>query len=150
MFKQPKLILKATLMKNPIIHKNMSKIRGKSTDTIIKKRNRVKSPWRSSNIVYSCPDIFFCRSPDTKSYKKWSQGWNQDHCNLTEEDGFRKLTSNSNHKNSYFYSYKYLKNKTGSFFLIFFFICFSFNQDQKEKPKKIVLIDLFTASHNNK
>ena len=31
-------------MKNPIIHKNMSKIRGKSTDTIIKKRNRVKSP----------------------------------------------------------------------------------------------------------
>ena len=37
MFQQLKLILKATLMKNPIIHENMSKIRGKSTDTIIKK-----------------------------------------------------------------------------------------------------------------
>ena len=30
------------------------------------KRKRRKSPWRSSNIVYSCQDIFFCKRPDTK------------------------------------------------------------------------------------
>ena len=40
--------------------------------------------------------------------------------NLTEEDGFRKLTSNSKHKNNYFYSYKYSKNENGGFFLFFF------------------------------
>ena len=33
----------STLIKNSIIHENMSKIRSKSTDTIIKK-NRLKSP----------------------------------------------------------------------------------------------------------
>ena len=54
-------------MKNPIIHENMSKIRSKSTDTIIKQEIALNLLEDLFNTVYSSQDIFFCKRPDTKS-----------------------------------------------------------------------------------
>ena len=70
-------------MKNPIIHENTSKIRSKSTNTIIKKEIAL-------NLLEDLLTLYI-------RVRTFS---------FTEEDGFRKLTSNSNNKNSYFYSYK--------------------------------------------
>ena len=56
------------LIKNPFIHESFSKLKRKSTDTVIKKEialNLLEGPL--TLYIYSCQDIFFGKRPDAKS-----------------------------------------------------------------------------------
>ena len=101
--------------------------------------NRLKSPWRSSSIVYSYQDVFVCQRPDTKLKNQAIKVEIKIIANLTEEDGVRKLTSISNHKNSYWYSYKYLKKQKWQLVLIFFLYLLQFWSKSEGKNKKSCL-----------
>ena len=99
----------STLMKNPITHENMFKIRSKSTDLIIKKEIALTLLEDLLNCIFTSGHLLL-KKARYKVIKSSNQTKIKITANLTEEDGFRKLATISNHKNSYFYSCKYLKN----------------------------------------
>ena len=127
----------STLMKNPITHENMFKIRSKSTDLIIKKEIALTLLEDLLNCIFTSGHLLL-KKARYKVIKSSNQIKIKITANLTEEDGFRKLATISNHKNSYFYSCKYLKNHNWQLFLVFFLFAFSFNYIQKEKQEKLL------------
>ena len=114
-----------TLMKNLIIHENMSKIRSKSTDTIVK-REIALNLLQDLLTLYIRVRTFSFAKGQIQSHKIKQSRLKSRLLRISLKKMYFENWRVS-HKNSYFYSYKYLKNKNGSF------TCFSFNQDQKDK-----------------
>ena len=131
-----------TLMKNLFIHESMSKIRSKSTDTIIKKEIALNL-LEDLLILYIRVRTFYFAKDQIRSHKiKQSRLKSRPLRTSLKKMGFKNWRV-TNHKNSYFYSYKYLKNKNDSFFLLFLFSCFSFNHNQKQKKQETLFWSVF-------
>ena len=69
----------STLIKNPIIHENMTKIRRKSTNTIIKKEIALNLLEYLLNCMFMSRH-FLLQKARYKVIKSSNQNWNQDHC----------------------------------------------------------------------
>ena len=126
----------STLMKNPIINENMSKIRSKSTDTIIKKEINLNLLEDLLTLYIRVRTFSFAKGQIQSHKIKQSRLKSRSLRTSLKKMDFEN-SSNSNHKNSYFYSYKYLKNKNGSFFLIFSLFALVLIKIRRKKQEKL-------------
>ena len=82
----------------------LSKIRSKSIDTITKKEIALNLLEDLVRLYIRVRTFSFVKGQIQSHKIKQSKVGIKITANLTKEDGFRKLTNNSNHKNSFFIS----------------------------------------------